>query len=200
MSSRRLIIFAKAPILGTVKSRIASSAGSEKALEIYETIVRKLFDDLHELSEVQLRITPDPSCTRFPIFHNPVWELKLQGEGDLGERLRNAFAEAFQDNAESVVIIGSDCPYVAPADIRQAWQSLKSEDLVLGPALDGGYWLIGLRQPCPSLFDGIMWSSENVLCQTLARAKAAKLRVQQLRQLSDIDTIEDWNRYLKLCR
>jgi glycosyltransferase A (GT-A) superfamily protein (DUF2064 family) len=85
---------------------------------------------------------------------------------------------------------------VTAADIEQAWLALEEHDLVLGPATDGGYWLIALQQPQPSLFHDIPWSSEHVLQETLQRATAAGLRVHQLRTLSDVDTAEDWRALL----
>ena len=94
-----------------------------------------------------------------------------------------------------VVIIGSDCPEVTTGDIRAAWRELRTHDVVLGPATDGGYWLIGLRQTRPELFAGIAWSSETVLAETLRRAKSAGLHIQLLRILADVDTAEDWEAY-----
>jgi uncharacterized protein len=93
-----------------------------------------------------------------------------------------------------VVIIGSDCVELASKDIRCAWRELKTHDVVVGPAMDGGYWLIGLRAPRPELFEGIHWSTDAVLGETLQRAKALGLRIQLLRILSDVDTAEDWQR------
>ena len=93
--------------------------------------------------------------------------------------------------------IGSDCPDVTVADVEAAWEALQSHDVVLGPARDGGYWLIGLKEPRPSLFDGIAWGTDAVFAQTFDRCRAAGLVVHQLRQLDDIDTEEDWRRFLE---
>jgi uncharacterized protein len=111
--------------------------------------------------------------------------------------MQRAFEAAFGSGAERVVIIGSDCPEIGVADVRAAWKQLRSHDLVVGPAIDGGYWLIGLRAPQPKLFDEITWSSDQVLGQTLQRAKLLGLRVQLLRILADIDTEADWNAYVR---
>jgi len=196
MPSQRLIVFAKAPVVGNVKSRIANVVGAETACEIYTTILRKTFSQLRTFLDLEVRITPDALVAQFEEFTNTSWQRKPQGEGSLGERLHRAFIEAFEADSERVVIIGSDCPDVTATDIKMARQALENCDLVLGPAVDGGYWLIGLRRPCMELFQSIEWSSDKVLRQTLQHAEAANLRVHLLRELSDIDTIEDWNRYI----
>jgi rSAM/selenodomain-associated transferase 1 len=195
MTAERLIIFAKAPILGVVKSRIATFAGAHRALEIYQLLLRQLFNALTSLTNVEVRVTPDSSAGDFSAQYNSHWIFKPQGDGDLGGRLTVAFAEAFAEKMERVLIIGSDCPDVCQSDVTLGWSALEFSDLVLGPALDGGYWLIGLRKPCPNLFRQIDWSSEKVLRQTLERAAGSHLSVHLLRQLSDIDTFEDWQRY-----
>jgi rSAM/selenodomain-associated transferase 1 len=200
MASGRLIIFAKAPILGSVKSRIAASIGPVKALEIYQTILCKLFTNLRSLNNVQVRVTPDASAAEFSVLCSLSWTFRPQGEGDLGARLYRAFAESFEQETEPVVIVGSDCPEVTTGDIHDAFAALNAHDLVLGPALDGGYWLIGLRQPCAALFDQIDWSTPRVLNQTLQCARDQNLRVHMLRELSDVDTIEDWNRHIASSR
>jgi rSAM/selenodomain-associated transferase 1 len=195
MGSGRLIIFAKAPILGGVKSRIAASVGPEKALEIYQAILGELFASLAPVKNVQVRVTPDASEPELAVLCDSNWTFSPQGEGDLGARLHQAFAEAFEQEMGPVVIIGSDCSEVTPGDIYDAFAALSTHDLVLGPALDGGYWLIGLRQPCAALFDRIDWSSPRVLTQTLQSAQDRNLQIKLLRKLSDIDTMDDWNRY-----
>ncbi len=112
-------------------------------------------------------------------------------------RLQRAFEKAFTAGVERAVIIGSDCPDAKSSDVRAAWKELKSSDLVVGPSLDGGYWLIGLRAPRAELFRGIPWSSDQVLGQTLARAKSAGLRIHLGRLLSDVDTEADWNAHVR---
>ena len=118
-----------------------------------------------------------------------------QGGGDLGTRLTRTFAEHFAQGAERVVVIGADCPELTAADIAAALDALKVCDVVLGPALDGGYWLVGLRAPQPGLFREIAWSTTEVLAQTEAKARAAGLSVRRLRALSDVDTFDDWQRW-----
>jgi len=107
-----------------------------------------------------------------------------------------AFNQAFKRGARRVVIIGSDCPYLTATDIQLAWTALKSHDLVLGPARDGGYWLIGLRRPCDRLFFRIPWSTGAVLRTTFSRAQTENLKCKLLRRLSDVDNVADWNEFL----
>ena len=96
-----------------------------------------------------------------------------------------------------MVIIGSDCPWLSDGDIEEAWNDLKTHDLVLGPARDGGYWLVGLRELKPEVFKGISWSTETVLEQTLEHARAGGLRFRLLRELRDVDTLGDWYAFLR---
>jgi glycosyltransferase A (GT-A) superfamily protein (DUF2064 family) len=96
-----------------------------------------------------------------------------------------------------VAVIGSDCPAITPADIELAWSVLGTNDAVLGPSQDGGYWLIGLREPRAALFQSIDWSTDQVLKQTLRRARARDLKVKLLRELSDVDTENDWLEFLE---
>ena len=95
------------------------------------------------------------------------------------------------------IVIGSDCPSIKVADISDAHKALEKHDVVIGPAVDGGYWLIGFQAPCPVLFDDIEWSLDNVLKETLARSEKAGLSVYLLRELADVDTAEDWEAFNK---
>jgi len=196
VSREQLIVFVKAPRPGTVKTRIARTAGAERACAIYRELVATVLQKFASIRGAQLRFAPDDAPEEIKPWLRNDWVAAPQGTGDLGERLQRAFAESFAGGAERVVIVGSDCPEVKSGDIRAAWKELKSNDLVLGPAIDGGYWLIGLRAPHPELFRAVTWSSDQVLGQTLAQAKSIGLRAQLLRILSDIDTEADWNAYV----
>ena len=196
MAKEQLIVFLKAPRPGTVKTRIARTAGTERACCIYRELVETVLRKLNPLKEVELRFAPDDASSEIQPWLRPGWTARPQGEGDLGARLTRAFASTFANGAERVVIIGSDCPEVKTADIRTAWKELHTHDLVVGPAVDGGYWLIGLHASQADLFRDINWSSDQVLAQTLAKARKQALRSQVLRILTDIDTEEDWNAYV----
>jgi rSAM/selenodomain-associated transferase 2/rSAM/selenodomain-associated transferase 1 len=114
-----------------------------------------------------------------------------QGSGDLGQRMAIALQQALEAGARRVVLIGSDCPFLTPTLLDQAFEALQHHDLVLGPALDGGYYLIGLRYPCPDLFQSVDWGTERVLDQTRAIAQRLNLRWQELTPLRDLDRPED---------
>lgn len=197
MSAQQLIVFLKAPRPGAVKTRLAQKLGADGACAAYRRLVETLLKRLDPLHGVELRFTPDDAQVEIAPWLRTGWRAKGQGGGDLGRRLQTAFAEAFAAGAQRVVIIGSDCPEVNAADIQEAWRELRKFDVVVGPAVDGGYWLIGLRQPAPELFEGITWSSETVLAETMQRAKAGRRSIQVLRILTDVDTEQEWQEFLK---
>ena len=195
MPGELLIIFVKAPRPGHVKTRIAELIGPQPACDAYVALVGILVGNLRTLANVQVRYTPDDAFLEIPRWVQPTWTTAPQGQGNLGERLTRAFGDAFKAGSERVVIIGSDAPDVSRADIEEAWASLDKHDVVLGPAEDGGYWLIGLRAEQSALFEDILWSSNAVFAQTMERAKTANLKIQSLRMLPDIDTLEDLRRF-----
>jgi len=192
----QLIIFVKAPRPGTVKTRIAAELGVAEACAAYRQLVNQLVFRLRQQNCVQLCYSPDDALTEITPWLQSRWTSKPQGDGDLGERILNAFESSAASGFSRTLVIGSDCPYLTPEDIREAAAALDQNDVVLGPAPDGGYWLIGLKTPQPELFKGITWSTGEVLKQTMDRTNELGLRVRLLRKLSDIDTQEDWNAYL----
>jgi uncharacterized protein len=194
--ARLLIIFVKAPRAGFVKTRLATAIGAKAACEAYHHLIGGLWRELRPLRNVQLRFSPNDAASEVQPWQQPGWMMAPQGEGDLGARLATAFGEAFAAGTQRVVVIGSDCPYLTVNDIEQAWTCLDDHDLVLGPARDGGYWLVALRQLHADLFRGIPWGTPGVLRQTIECAHGAQLRVHLLRELSDIDTADDWREYL----
>jgi rSAM/selenodomain-associated transferase 1 len=192
---RRLIILVKAPRLGKVKTRLARDLGGEGALLAYKQMTGALISNLFTLKEVQILYSPADARAEIHQWLQPGWNASPQAEGDLGERLVAAFENAFSKGCAKVLIIGSDCPYVTREDIDRSWELLESSDLVLGPTLDGGYWLIGLRKSEPDLFRDIPWSTNAVLGETIKRAKAMGLKVSLMRNLEDIDTVKEWERF-----
>lgn len=196
MAAQKLIVFVKAPRPGTVKTRLAQAIGPESACAAYITLVEATLAQLTALTDVELRFSPDDAVSEIKPWLRASWRARPQGAGDLGARLHAAFTEAFGGGAERVTIIGSDCPKVTTRDIKASWAALGAHDLVLGPAKDGGYWLIALRGPQRALFEGIHWSTDRVLRETLDRAAAAQQRVQLLRELEDVDTEAQWRAFL----
>lgn len=191
----RLLVFVKAPRPGFVKTRLAQGVGPAESARIYERLATHLLRGLSPLPQVELHHAPaDAGKEVRPWLLRPEWRALPQAEGELGHRLEAAFRQGFASGAAKLAVIGSDCPWVTPEDVEEAWRLLEGNDLVLGPAEDGGYWLIALKAPHPGLFDGIAWSTGEVLTQTMAKATELKLKCQLLRVLSDVDTVEDWQR------
>ena len=196
MSDDKLIVFVKAPRPGAVKTRLAKTIGAAAAEAAYRRLVETLLNHLAGLGGVELCFSPDDAAGEVQHWLKEGWLSSPQGEGDLGRRLESAFQRALHSGAKRVAIIGSDCPAVTIEDIRNAWAGLRTHDVVLGPATDGGYWLIGLRQLQPNLFRGITWSTQHVCAETIRRVEHAGLSVQMLRELVDVDTDLDWRVFL----
>ena len=195
MSPDRLLLFLKAPRPGLVKTRLAVQLGDAGAARAHRTLVETLLHRLAEIPALELHFTPDDAATEIRPWLRPGWTTAPQGPGDLGQRLTSAFASAFANGAERVVIIGSDCPDVSVCDIEFAWSALHTNDVVLGPATDGGYWLIGLRRPAPELFTAMPWSTPQVFTETCTRCACHGLRLQLLRELTDIDEPAEWEAF-----
>ena len=191
-----LIIFCKAPRPGFVKTRLAASLGPQIACQCYETLAETVCRQLQGMERVELRFTPDDARGEISRWKKrPSWRTEPQGPGDLGDRLSRTFDSCFAAGVERVVVIGTDTPELGEADIREAFLALGDVDLVLGPSEDGGYWLIGLAEPHPELFENQEWGTDRVCQETLFRAQVRGLQSRLLRVLPDIDTEEDWNRF-----
>jgi rSAM/selenodomain-associated transferase 1 len=121
-------------------------------------------------------------------FHIPVWD---QVGDDLGLRMAHAFQTALESSYQSAIIMGTDIPGITAPLITMAYKSLQDHDMVLGPTVDGGYYLIGLRAPAPELFENISWSTDSVFSLTEEKAKAIGLSLKILPRLRDLDTVED---------
>ncbi len=193
MNDNALIIFIKNPELGKVKTRLAKTVGDERALAIYKAL-------MEHTRNIALSVSSDRLLFYSQKIHpNDNWSIvdfkkHLQATGDLGTKMKTAFQQAFQDH-QKVVIIGSDCASLTPAIVKVAFRQLEKHSFVIGPALDGGYYLLGMNQYAPSVFDDIAWSTASVLEDTKQRIKALDLDYVLLPALSDIDFEEDWDRY-----
>lgn len=193
--AEQLIVFVKAPRPGAVKTRLAKTIGTAAACAAYRSLVETLLDRLQSLSAVELRYSPDDAGCEIERWRRGSWTRRPQGAGNLGQRLMSAFEQAFGAGASRVVIIGSDCPAVMVRDIREAWKSLHTHDVVLGPASDGGYWLVGSSRPLPQLFEDMAWSTDRVFGETIERIWRGGFTVQVLRELPDVDTERDWRAF-----
>ena len=195
--SDALIVFLKAPRPGSVKTRLAATVGSGAAAGLYRA-----------LAEAAVRATDPlgaPGYERLfffaPADAGPEMEAWLgprewiaQAEGDLGNRMAAAFDEAFGRGARRAAIVGTDVPGLTERHVRDALAALDAHDVVLGPARDGGFYLLALDRPRPALFGGIPWSTAVVLAETLERTRALGLAVRTLEELGDVDTLEDLRR------
>lgn len=196
----RVALFVRAPVLGKVKSRLARSIGVHQALVAHETLALHALNNLTGAQAFSLEIwasEPHPSIDRWcSQFQLPQ---QVQCPGDLGARMSDALTRLCTPGGKGI-IVGSDCPSIDVAYIRHALEALESADLVLGPAEDGGYGLIGVaRLPVADVFSGISWGGSEVLAQTLVLADAAGLRTTLLPSIWDVDEIEDWQRFRSTC-
>jgi rSAM/selenodomain-associated transferase 1 len=197
-----LMIFCKAPIPGQVKTRLSPKLTPKQAAGLHIELSTKTLQRATQsnLCPVQLWCTPTTdhaffteSAASYPLV------LRQQQGADLGERMHHAFCSALADYSHAL-LMGCDCPSLTEQDLEQALTALSREknEVVLAPAEDGGYVLIGLNQPHPELFDNMPWGTAQMLHQTRIRIRHHKLRHHELSEQWDVDTPQDLNRYLLL--
>ncbi|HAX74373.1 MAG TPA: hypothetical protein DCY88_00680 [Cyanobacteria bacterium UBA11372] len=203
MSRKRLIVFTRYPEAGKAKTRLIPVLGAEGAADLHRQMTEYTISQVRQLQTervVAIEVyftgsdTPDGTLRDRATFQNWLGSDLIyhpQGEGDLGSRMAQAFENAFSSGIDAAIIIGTDCPSLNAELIAEALQKLEQKDLVLGPATDGGYYLIGLRRLIPELFVGINWGTSEVLQKTVEIANNLKLAVAYLSRLSDIDRPED---------
>jgi uncharacterized protein len=192
----RVAVFAKAPVPGAVKTRLAGVLGPEGAASLHAALVRHALDVARraQLGAVELWCAPDTDHEFFVACAaaGDVVLRRQEGE-DLGTRMRHACDTALADGFAPIVI-GSDCPALAPQDLVAAAGALRTHDVAIAPAEDGGYVLLGLSRACPELFEGIAWSSPEVMAQTRARLAEAGVAWHELPARWDVDRPEDYAR------
>ncbi len=206
-SFRELIVFAKEPSPGQVKTRLAAIIGDDRAARIYSAFIRLVLQRCVSPGgewQTVVSLAPDDATQRAHEFLPGDIALRPQGSGDLGERLKRALTISWQAGMRQIIMIGSDCPLLSAADIVDAFALLERGDAVIGPAVDGGYYLIGFNtQRCEPLsdvlavFDGIDWSTNRVYEQTIAQLKHNGHTYTELPAKCDVDTYDDlvavWN-------
>lgn len=202
---KALIIFIKNPIKGKVKTRIARTVGDDKALEIYLQLSKITRDNALLLRGVTVYLFYDEFINPIDEWSDKYFEKHIQKGKDLGERMLNALDFVLK-NHTSACIIGSDCPTLSVEIMQQAFDKLSVFDTILGPSTDGGYYLLGMKnkeiegksngfsllKDLHHLFDNMVWSTENVLSNTLTRIKENRQTVFLLPELTDIDEEADW--------
>ena len=198
---RHVVVFARAPELGAVKTRLASDIGHAHALQVYRILGARAIAAACAVPDARVEVHFTPSTGRAlvvdwlrKIVAGPA-ELFTQVEGSLGDRMAAAIEGALARGAQAVAVIGTDCPALDAAVIDRALAAVEGADVALGPADDGGYYLVAVRAHHPALFTGIPWSSPDTLRCTLDAAQRAGLRVALLDTLMDVDTGEDLRRW-----
>ena len=194
-TSDSLIIFTRYPQAGQTKTRLIPALGAAGAAKLQRQMTEHLVEQLLPFC-IERRVHFDMHFTggsqaQMQDWLGPDVTLTPQRKGTLGEKLIYALAQAFSAGKTRVVMIGSDCPMLSSSEIDRALILLESEDVVLGPAADGGYYLIGLRSPNVCLFENIPWGTDGVLATTQAIARKQNLSVGLLGELADIDRPED---------
>lgn len=188
MSNPLIMVFVRNPELGRVKTRLAKSIGDQAALEIYKILSKHTSKIISEIDSDQLIFYSDK------IQDNDIWtatncKKQIQTKGDLGQKMLAAFQYGFSLGYQKIIIIGSDLYSLRPKHIESAFEQLENYDVVIGPALDGGYYLLGLNFIIPKIFKQKQWSTSSVLKETLSDLK--EFNVNLLEPLNDIDTYED---------
>lgn len=192
MTDEHLIIFVKNPIPGSVKTRIAQSVGNDKAVTVY----RHLLQHTQQLT----RMAPWHRTVYYGDFINPNdgwngYEKYQQTGDDLGQRMYQAFQERFRAGATRVVIIGSDCLEITINHLKDAFKALHTHEVVIGPATDGGYYLLGMSRLLPFVFENKPWSQPELFAKTITDLEEQTISYFLLEQLSDIDEWIDYERY-----
>ncbi|HKJ30817.1 MAG TPA: TIGR04282 family arsenosugar biosynthesis glycosyltransferase [Balneolales bacterium] len=189
-----LIIFTKIAELGKVKTRLAKSIGENRALEVYRELMEHTRDITMDLNvDRRVYFTPSPP-DKHQIWDKEHYDYFQQSDGDLGFRMSQAFKETFEQGYDKVIIIGCDCAELTSDILRKAFEELDHADFIIGPAKDGGYYLLGMNEYEPSIFEDKEWSTETVFEDTISDLIDRKKIWYELPILSDVDTEEDLRR------
>tara|TARA_Y100000385_G_scaffold209505_1_gene217318 strand:+ start:1436 stop:2041 length:606 start_codon:yes stop_codon:yes gene_type:complete len=192
-TNNALIVFSRNPILGKVKTRISKTCGDTKTLDIYKNLLLNNSNLIDKLIDIKTFIYYD-QYTENQIYKDKHTK-EIQVSGSLGEKMLNAFLKCKKKGFKNIIIIGSDCPYITPSIIDQAFKKLKNYSFVIGPSRDGGYYLLGMKEVRKELFENKKWSSDKVFKSTIKDIEIAKKTYCLLEELNDIDYFEDWVEY-----
>ncbi len=190
--SAYLVIFARNPVPGAVKTRLHSRYTPEQTAAIYRAFIRDTVNTAKKAAVDRRCMACDPpgAETELSVLCGTDWDLFPQVAADLGERMYRAGRHCFDVGAQRVVILGTDVPSLPPCHIDRAFELLARNEIVLGPSMDGGYYLVGLSRPIHEIFLNIAWSTEHVFARTLERAEALGLTVGVVPSWYDVDTPE----------
>ena len=185
-----LIVFTKNPEEGKVKTRLGRSIGFKNARLICMDLMKSIHDAVIDLP-YHKKVSYSGYIDRQDLWDSEKFEKSVQSGEDIGQRMHNEFVNAFNNGFARAVLIGSDIIGLTPEIVKDAFTQLSQADLVLGPAMDGGYYLIGMKQPNRELFLNIDWGTKTVLDQTLSLCDRVNLTCSLLTELSDLDTVDD---------
>ncbi|TXB62804.1 TIGR04282 family arsenosugar biosynthesis glycosyltransferase [Phaeodactylibacter luteus] len=193
-ADKALIIFIRNPEKGKVKTRLAQGLGEDRALRIYKALLTKTRDTALAV-DAQRFLFYSQAIAQNDGWPEQEFDKRLQSEDpDLGVRMHDSFCTALA-KAEKAVIVGSDIAQIEPQILEEAFAKLAHHDYVIGPALDGGYYLLGMKTPSPELFTGMAWSTEKVFQDTVGRIRQLNRTYDTVPALSDIDFAEDWEKH-----
>ncbi len=188
MNNNLLIIFTRNPELGKVKTRLSATIGNEAALNIYKFLLQHTLSITKNL-KVEKQVHYSVKVRDNDIWDKTIYRKKQQSGKDLGERMEYAIQKGFKNGFKNIILIGSDLYDISEIDLEAAFNALKNHNFVLGPAEDGGYYLIGMNRMNPALFKHKKWGSDSVLKETLSDLKNETYQLLALR--NDIDVFED---------
>ena len=188
-----LIIFIKNIATGKVKTRLAATVGNEKAIKIYSALLERTRQTVLE-ADVDHHVFYSSYIEDNDIWNNHIFIKNRQRGNNIGERMSNAFVDVFP-KYENAILIGGDIANLSTDILNVGFKKLNTHDFVLGPAYDGGYYLIGMKEPAPTVFENIKWSTESVSRKTVENINALGKTHFLLPTLSDIDYEEDWVKY-----
>lgn len=191
-----LMIFIRNAQIGRVKTRLAATVGDERALEIYIHLLEHTAETARNC-KADKAVFYSEYIEEADEFEVPVFQKYLQTGRDLGEKMKQAFVKGFGKHYSNVVIIGSDCMELTTAILDEAFLLLQDHDIVIGPAKDGGYYLLGMKKIHHAFFENKSWSTSNVLLDTLLDCQKEQLRYALLPPLNDVDEYGDLNEELR---
>ena len=197
MQTSLLMVFVRNPQLGTVKTRLATTVGDKVALEIYIELMRHTAEVTHKVS-ADKKVFYSEKIEQHDVWTEMNFSKVLQTKGTLGQRMENAFRTAFEKGYKKVLIVGSDLYSLKTSHIEKALHQLDKKEVVIGPAQDGGYYLLGLKKNLPALFCNKSWGTSTVLKETLNDLKLKSIFLMET--LNDIDNFEDLKKETKLLK
>lgn len=191
MKTNALLIFTRNPEIGKVKTRLAKTIGDQNALTVYHDLLNHT-KNVTEHADCDKFVFYDSHVSKNDLWPESIYQKKLQIEGDLGQRMQTAFDSLFEMGYERCIIVGSDLFDLTKSIIEKAFKQLKTYDVAIGPAEDGGYYLLGLKKKNDTVFVNKKWGTDSVYEATIKDLKHFKIAI--LPTLNDIDTFEDLER------